>query len=73
MTPRQSKHSTDAKKSAEIEYIDDAGIDQRANWLQQYPLLADKSPEELDGLNRSVLKKLDWKFLPCITVMLLMK
>lgn len=41
--------------------------------LQRYELLKDKSSAELKALNKAVLKKLDWKFLPCITAMLLMK
>jgi hypothetical protein len=41
--------------------------------LQRYPLLVNKSKEELAALNKKVVKKLDWKFLPCITMMLLMK
>lgn len=40
---------------------------------QRYPLLAAASQEKLDALDKAVLKKLDWKFLPIITVMLLMK
>lgn len=41
--------------------------------LQRYPLLRDKSEDELKLLNKKVLRKLDWKFLPTITAMLLMK
>jgi hypothetical protein len=41
--------------------------------LSRYPLLAGKSEVEMSLLNKKVLKKLDWKFLPCITFMLLMK
>ncbi|KAL5353857.1 hypothetical protein ACLOAV_001901 [Pseudogymnoascus australis] len=40
--------------------------------LERYPLIKDKSTEELSALNKTVLKKLDWRFLPCITMMLLM-
>ncbi|KAG4440832.1 hypothetical protein IFR05_003704 [Cadophora sp. M221] len=40
--------------------------------LERYSLIKDKSQEELDILNKAVLRKLDWKFLPCITMMLLM-
>lgn len=40
--------------------------------LEKHALLKDKSPEELKELNKKVLKKLDWRFLPCITAMLLM-
>lgn len=61
------------KQSAEIVKIENAEPDDAINWLQQYPLLREKSPEELAALNKAVLKKLDWKFLPCITLMLLMK
>ncbi|KAM3418098.1 hypothetical protein BST61_g6303 [Cercospora zeina] len=40
--------------------------------LERFPLICNKSPEELAKLNKAVLRKLDWKFLPCITGMLLM-
>lgn len=42
-------------------------------YLTNYPLLQAKTPEELDALNKSVVRKLDWKFLPMVTMMLLMK
>lgn len=61
------------KQSIEIVKIEDARPNVEASWLQRYPLLADKTEEELEALNKSVLRKLDWKFLPCITIMLLMK
>lgn len=41
--------------------------------LDRYPLLKDLSQEELDKLNKTVVRKLDWVFLPCVTLMLLMK
>jgi len=41
--------------------------------LQRYPLLREKSDDEFKRLDKAVLKKLDWKFLPCITAMLVMK
>ena len=62
-----------SKPSAKIVKIENAAPEDVTLWLQQYPLLAEKSPEELAVLNKAVLKKLDWKFLPCITLMLLMK
>jgi hypothetical protein len=61
------------KRSIEIIKIEDATPDVDAGYLQQYPLLANKTDDELKALNKAVLKKLDWKFLPCITIMLLMK
>lgn len=41
--------------------------------LQRFPLLINRSKEELAVLNKQVVKRLDWKFLPCNTMMLLMK
>lgn len=41
--------------------------------LDRYALLKDLSQEELDKLDKAVVRKLDWVFLPCVTLMLLMK
>jgi hypothetical protein len=40
--------------------------------LNRYPLLVGKSEVDMALLNKKVLKKLDWWFLPTITFMLLM-
>ncbi|KAL4738808.1 major facilitator superfamily domain-containing protein [Aspergillus similis] len=40
--------------------------------LFHFPILQDKSPEEMEKLNKAVLRKLDWYFLPCVTMMLFM-
>ncbi|KAI7525395.1 major facilitator superfamily transporter, partial [Hortaea werneckii] len=40
--------------------------------LNRYPLLRDFSQGELDKLDKAVVRKLDWVFLPCVTLMLLM-
>jgi hypothetical protein len=66
-------HDSPPKGSMEIIKIEDATPNVNVGYRQQYPLLADKTDEEIKALNKAVLKKLDWKFLPCITVMLLMK
>ena len=42
-------------------------------WLERYPLLKDKTPEELKAIDKSLLRKLDWKFLPFVSLMLIMK
>lgn len=55
-----------------VEYVETAPVVE-PTYLEGYPLLRDKSEEELAVLNKKVLRKLDWKFLPCITAMLLMK
>jgi hypothetical protein len=57
------------KVKAEIEHIEGLPNEQ---WLERFPLLQNKTPEELKQLNTKLLKKLDWRFLPTVTVMLLM-
>ncbi|KAK5728650.1 hypothetical protein LTR15_001787 [Elasticomyces elasticus] len=56
MTPRTS---LDKKP---IEHVEEADFNNAI--LQRYALISGKSEEELSKLNNSVLKKLDWKFLP---------
>ncbi|KAK5737640.1 hypothetical protein LTR17_006502 [Elasticomyces elasticus] len=56
MTPRTS---LDKKP---IEHVEEADFNNAI--LQRYALINGKSEEELSKLNKSVLKKLDWKFLP---------
>lgn len=55
----------------ELEDLKDAP--HRDPLLELFPILQDKTPEELEKLNRSVVRKLDWYFLPCITMILLMR
>jgi hypothetical protein len=62
-----------SKNSVEIVKVEHAEIPDAERYLQGYPLLLGKSKDELDKLNKAVLKKLDWKFLFIITLMLLMK
>ncbi|KAG9666978.1 major facilitator superfamily transporter, partial [Aureobasidium melanogenum] len=57
-------------KEKAVEHIESAPVE--STYLEGFPLLREKSDEELAILNKKVLKKLDWKFLPCITAMLLM-
>lgn len=65
--------SIDSKK-ANAEMVEESrGTKESAELLLQcWPLLRDKSPDELEALNKQVLRKLDWKFLPCVTIMLIM-
>ncbi|SMQ56358.1 unnamed protein product [Zymoseptoria tritici ST99CH_3D7] len=60
-------------KDTTIEHVKSTdGETLEQNILNRYDLLKTKSQEELDALNKKVVKKLDWKFLLCITIMLLM-
>ncbi|KAF4494839.1 hypothetical protein FAGAP_9021 [Fusarium agapanthi] len=40
--------------------------------LERYPLTKDKTPQERAAIEKSLVRKLDWKFLPLVTAMLLM-
>lgn len=61
----ESKTSKVAEEHLERSVLD--------SYLEQFPLIRDKSPEERKKIEKSLVRKLDWKFLPCITLMLLMK
>lgn len=66
------RKSVDSKPemAQDEEMIDTSGPEE---WLQGFPLIKDKTPEERKAIEKSLVRKLDWKFLPCITMMLLMK
>jgi hypothetical protein len=70
----EQQRSSMEKEINTVEHVEKSGgltLDDEI--LSRYPLLAGKSEVEMSLLNKKVLKKLDWKFLPCITFMLLMK
>lgn len=46
---------------------------QRDEYLERYELIRNKSPEERKALEKSLVRKLDWKFMPTVCAMLLMK
>jgi hypothetical protein len=70
-TPRDSirKDPIGMSTHIEIKSQTESWVDES---LQCYPLLRDKTPLELEQLNKQVLKILDWHFLPTVTLMLLM-
>lgn len=77
MAGRMSGESQDSKikdqTALHVESNDESRETELFRLRQQYSLLADASPERLDALNKAVLRKLDWRFLPVVTMMLLMK
>ncbi|EXM08564.1 major facilitator superfamily domain-containing protein [Fusarium oxysporum II5] len=54
----------------DVEYEEVAPV--RDEILERYPLIKDKTPEERAAIEKSLVRKLDWKFLPMVTAMLLM-
>ncbi|CAG9948409.1 unnamed protein product [Clonostachys rosea f. rosea IK726] len=83
-TIRKSRESLDKDAKEHTEHVEieapskithsrgELSTEELLNLRQRYPLLANASPEKLDALNKAVLKKLDWRFLTVITLMLLM-
>ena len=71
MAPSVNSRSNSIDEKKDFENVESLAVPDVL--LERYSLIKDKSKEELDALNKKVLKKLDWKFLPCITMMLLMK
>lgn len=65
---RSRPNSLDAKDAVELEEI----APPRDLILERYELIRNKSPEELRAIEKSLVRKLDWKFLPMVTAMLLM-
>ncbi|KAG9952942.1 MFS general substrate transporter, partial [Aureobasidium melanogenum] len=62
------------KKNLSAQHLEIVATQSEHNieWLAQFPLIADKSPEELRKIEKGLLRKLDWIFLPVVTLMLLM-
>jgi hypothetical protein len=71
MATQTELHRMDSldKVKADIQHIEGS---LETPYLDRFPLLVNKNPEELAKLNKSLLKKLDWRFLPTVTIMLLM-
>lgn len=75
MTPperRASLNSVSSISKSALEHVEE-NTPHPEQFLPLFPVLQEKAPEELDMLDRAVLRKLDWQFLPCVTMMLLMR
>ncbi|KAI8689505.1 MFS domain-containing protein [Fusarium sp. Ph1] len=65
----RSKHaSLDIKDNVEFEEV----APPHDTILGRYELIRNKTPEELKAIEKSLVRKLDWKFLPMVAAMLLM-
>ena len=73
LSAEQQERSSIEKDLNTIEHVEKSGgVVSDDEILQRYPLLVGKSEVDMALLNKKVLKKLDWYFLPTITFMLLM-
>jgi hypothetical protein len=70
--PEEDRKSLDSAKDVKRveEIVQSAASPEQL--LQGWSLLRDKTQEERDVLQKKVLRKLDWMFLPCVTAMLIM-
>ncbi|SPO04150.1 related to putative tartrate transporter [Cephalotrichum gorgonifer] len=68
---RSAPNSLDLKDGLDgnVEVEENAQHDE---YLQHYSLIKDKSPEELKAIEKSLVRKLDWKFLPMVSMMIIM-
>lgn len=69
-SPHHAKSSL-ADVKVGIEWEENAPI--RDPLIERHELIKVKTPEELKALDKSVRKRLDWKFLPMVCAMLMMK
>ncbi|SPJ81863.1 related to putative tartrate transporter [Fusarium torulosum] len=60
--------SLDIKQNVECE--ENAPVQDEV--LERYSLIRDKTPEERAAIEKALVRKLDWRFLPMVTAMLLM-
>lgn len=65
-----SRKSSFASKADHFEVEE---VQPRDAMLEKYALLKGKTEDELKAVEKSLVRKLDWKFLPMVTAMLLMK
>jgi hypothetical protein len=57
------------KEKADVQHIE---TQPEQLYLERFPLLRGKTDEELAVLNKKLLRTLDYRFLPTVTMMLLM-
>ena len=75
MTPperRMSLNSVSSTSKFALKHIEE-NTPRPEQFLPLFPVLQEKTPQELEMLDWAVLRKLDWWFLPCVTMMLLMR
>jgi hypothetical protein len=53
--------------------VNDNGVVSQQEIQGRFDLLRDLNPEQMALLNKKVLRKVDWRLMPTITVMFLMK
>ena len=74
-TESASYHGGDSDEKGDVKYIENVvGINPSAWDIQQrFETLKDLSETEIAALNTHVRKIIDWRMMPCVTVMFLMK
>lgn len=68
--------SIEGEKSSVHQYeraLNENGVYTAQEIQGRFDLLRDLSPDQMTALNKKVLRKLDWRMLPTITMMFLLK
>ncbi|EJT71086.1 hypothetical protein GGTG_12107 [Gaeumannomyces tritici R3-111a-1] len=68
--PGSVRSKSSSLKGDGVDTVEDAAV--RDPILERYELIRDKTPEERKAIEKSLVRKLDWKFLSMVTAMLLM-
>lgn len=65
--------SLDMKPEAELREVTGHHRITNEEIQARFETLKDLSAEQMAALNKKVLRKIDWRLMPCITLMFLMK
>lgn len=73
-SPNMADNSSSEKQTVETKEM----IDENVVWTPQqiqarFETLRDLNEEEMTALNKRLVSKIDWRLMPCITLMFLMK
>jgi hypothetical protein len=62
------------KQNIEFKEVVEESVNITAQQIQaRFDTLRDLSDEDMAALNKKLVKKIDWRLMPCVTLMFLMK
>lgn len=70
-----SRRSDDLNEKGDVRYTENVADANPSAWeiQQRFETLKDLGEAEMTALNTQVRKTIDWRMMPCVTVMFLMK
>jgi hypothetical protein len=79
MSQKDAAQTTIVSHDERLEKIEGEAVQVERSWQtpaqiqHRFDTLRDLSDEQMAALNKKVLKKIDWRLMPCLTLMFLMK